>query len=281
MDLSGLLPARAYDELVRHPDRVLVGLDFDGTLAPIVDDPAAATIHPEAHEVLLALAVRVGAVAVVTGRPARQVLALGGLDEIGAEIGAMGKTLYVLGQYGNERWTSQERRVISPAPPKGLARFVADLPSLLRAAGEPDAFVEQKGLAVGVHTRRLPDPQGALDRILPVVSGRARSYGLAVEPGKFVVELRAPGMDKGLAIRRLVDEVGAGGLVFAGDDLGDVEAFRAVRALAAHGVPGILVQASSPDQHRIPDLAELADLEVDGPTGVLAFLRQYLRDTAP
>ncbi len=72
-----------YAALVARAADVVVGLDFDGTLAPIVDDPESAHIHPDAPEVLTALASAVRAVAVITGRPARQALALGGLDEVG------------------------------------------------------------------------------------------------------------------------------------------------------------------------------------------------------
>ena len=74
-----------------------------------------AHIHPDAGAVLVALAEQVLAVAVVTGRPARQALDLGGLEQVGNAIGDAGKELYLFGQYGNERWSSTNRRVISPA----------------------------------------------------------------------------------------------------------------------------------------------------------------------
>ena len=60
-----------YDAFVRVARRAVVGLDFDGTLAPIVDDPEQAHIHPEAAEVLVDLAAEIAAVAVIIGRPAR------------------------------------------------------------------------------------------------------------------------------------------------------------------------------------------------------------------
>ena len=152
---------------MRAADDLVIGLDFDGTLAPIVDDPESAHIHPDAGDVLVDLAEHVRAVAVITGRPARQVLDLGGLEEVGNAVGEHGRELFVLGQYGNERWTSTNRRVISPKPPRGLASFTAELPRLLRQADAADAWVEEKGLAVAVHTRRLDDPQAAYDRLLP------------------------------------------------------------------------------------------------------------------
>jgi trehalose 6-phosphate phosphatase len=266
-----------YDAIVADAARVVVGLDFDGVLSPIVSDPAAAWIHPDGPRTLVALAEQVRGVAVITGRPARQAIELGRLDEVGEELAAEGRTLHLLGQYGNERWSSAEGRVLSPPPPVGLADFSAELPGLLDSVDAQDAFVEDKGLAVAVHTRRLPDPHAAFDRLLPALSEAAERHGLGVEPGRMVVEVRAPGMHKGQAVRTIHDELGAHGVVFAGDDLGDVEAFRAVEKLRADGEPALLICSGSQEQQA---LVELSDIVVDGPAGVLALLRQLARDAA-
>jgi len=266
---------RQYAGVVRAADGVVVGLDFDGTLAPIVDDPEDAVIHPEGPAVLLDLAESVKGVAVITGRPARQVLALGGLDEVGDQLGSRGRDLYVLGQYGNERWSSHERRVISPKPPHGLATLMSELPGLLRRHDAADAWIEEKGLAIGVHTRRMADPQAAFDRLVGPVSEAAKSHRLTVEPGRLVIEVRAAGMDKGAAVHRMAEELDAGGFVFVGDDLGDIEAFRAVQELRAGGMPGLLVCSGSTEQEA---LVEMSDAVVDGPDGVMAFLRELIAD---
>jgi len=275
MEFHSASGGEEYAAAVRSRDRLLVALDFDGTLAPIVADPAAAVIHPDGPDVLTGLAGQARAVAVVTGRPVRQVLVLGGLDEVGEALGGAGRELVVLGQYGNERWTSTARRVVSPRPPAGLAGLIADLPGLLRKADATQAWVEEKGLAVAVHTRRTPDPVAVFDRLLPVLTEAARARGLAVEPGRLVIEVRAPGMDKGVALRRLVAEYDAGAVVFVGDDLGDVPAFEAADALRAAGLPALLVCSGSDEE---PALAALADLVVDGPDGVMAFLRRLTAD---
>jgi len=268
---------RRYAALVRAAAETVVGLDFDGTLAPIVEDPAQAHIHPEAGEVLAALADQVLAVAVVTGRPARQALDLGGLERVGNAIGDAGKELYLFGQYGTERWSSTNRRVISPRPPHGLASFTADLPRLLRRYGAEEAHIEEKGLAVAVHTRRLDDPGSAYDELLPALREQAARHDLVVEPGKQVIEIRSPGMHKGLVVDRLVEELGAGGFVFVGDDLGDVEAFEAVAALAKGGLPTLLVCSASEEESA---LVRLSDVLVRGPEGVLELLRQLTADAA-
>ena len=275
MDFTSPEGERRYAALVRAAASAVVGLDFDGTLSPIVDDPEAAHIHPEASDVLVELAAEVAAVAVVTGRPARQALALGGLDEVGNAIGDSGKQLYLFGQYGNERWTSTQRRVISPRPPQGLATFLRDLPRTLRAADAGEAFVEDKGLAVAVHTRRLEDPEGAFERLLPRLRELAERHDLVVEPGRNVIEIRSHGMHKGLVVRTLVEELEAGAFLFAGDDLGDLEAFEAVADLQREGMPTLLVCSASSEESR---LVALADVVVKGPEGVLDLLRQLATD---
>jgi len=275
MDFTSPEGKRRYAALVRAAASAVVGLDFDGTLSPIVDDPEAAHIHPEASDVLVELAAEVAAVAVVTGRPARQALALGGLDEVGNAIGDSGKQLYLFGQYGNERWTSTQRRVISPRPPQGLATFLRDLPRTLRAADAGEAFVEDKGLAVAVHTRRLEDPEGAFERLLPRLRELAERHDLVVEPGRNVIEIRSHGMHKGLVVRTLVEELEAGAFLFAGDDLGDLEAFEAVADLQREGMPTLLVCSASSEESR---LVALADVVVKGPEGVLDLLRQLATD---
>ncbi len=259
-----------YDAIGARLAETVVGLDFDGVLAPIVDDPAAATIHPDAASVLIGLAVRVRRVAIITGRPARQAVALGGLDEIADAIAESGRELHVYGQYGNEHWSSAGRRIISPRPPTGLSSFERELPRLLREAGAGAATLEDKGLAVAVHTRQLPDPAGTTQLLLPTLAKAAERHGLAVEPGRAVIEVRASGMDKGQVVHRLVDDLGAGGFVFAGDDLGDVAAFEAVAELRDEGLATLLVYSESDEQSA---LRPLADVVVPGPDGVLALLR--------
>ncbi len=275
MEFTSERSARRYDAFVAAADAAVVGLDMDGTLSPIVDDPALAHIHPDAPEALVDVARAVRAVAIITGRPARQALALGGLDEVGATIGGEGRELFVFGQYGHERWSSTNRRVVSPRPPAGLGRFAAELPAVLRRAGSESAFVEHKGLGVAVHTRRMPDPPGALAQLLPPVVELAQRHGLTIEPGRNVVEVRAPGVDKGAAVHTLAQELDAGAFLFAGDDLGDLKAFTAVTELRDEGLATLLVCSSSEEESA---LRELADVVVPGPEGVLALLHGIAAD---
>lgn len=275
MQFSSLEGEHRYADLVRVADHTIVGLDFDGTLAPIVDDPTRARIHPDATDALVELAPQVAAIAVITGRPARQALDLGGLEDLGEAIQAAGKELYLFGQYGNERWSSSRRRIVGPRPPRGLATFERDLPRALRLAGAADAYVEDKGLAVAVHTRRLPDPQAAFERLLPPLRALAERHGMVIEPGRSVIEVRSPGAHKGMVVERLADELDARGFLFAGDDLGDLEAFEAVEELEKQGLAGLRVCSASQEQSA---LLPLADVVVKGPEGVIEFLRRLRLD---
>ncbi|WP_300678214.1 trehalose-phosphatase [Nocardioides sp.] len=264
-----------YEALTQVASDTLIALDFDGTLAPIVDDPTRARIHPDAADVLVALAPKVAAIAVVTGRPARQVLDLGGLEEVADRMAEFGTELRVFGQYGAERWTASHRAIVGPRPPAGLAAFLRDLPRLLREADAVEAYVEEKGLAVAVHTRRLPDAEEAFARIKPVLSAAAEAHDLEVEPGRLVVEIRDGAMDKGIVVDRLITTLPAKGVLFAGDDLGDLEAFETVTAWAGEGLASLLVCSGSEEESR---LVPLADVVVPGPAGVLELLRQFAAD---
>ena len=274
MEFTSAAAREHYDAVRDVLDGVVIGLDFDGTLSPVVDDPEAARLHPGAPGVLLDLAEVVRAVAVITGRPARQAIAMGDLDALGNAMLDRGAELFVFGQYGNERWSATEQRILSPRPPAGLASFERELPGVLRRAGAADAYIEEKGLAVAVHTRRMDDPAAAFQAIVAPLATLAERHHLTIEPGRNVVEIRSGEMHKGQAVRTFVEEQQAKGVVFGGDDLGDIEAFEAVRDLRDEGLPGLVICSASTEQ---PALVDLADLVVDGPPGVVEALGGLLR----
>ena len=246
--------------LLGHPRRALIGLDFDGTLAPIVPDPDQARAHPGVRPVLERLSALVGRVAVITGRPAAVAVDYAGLH------GTPGLT--VLGHYGLERWEGGQ--LSGPPASEAVETVRRRLPALLESIGAPPGTsVEDKGRSVAVHVRRTGDPAAALALIEGPLRELATDVGLLVEPGRMVVELRPPGADKGGALRTLVEEVTPSVIVFMGDDLGDLAAFDAVGELRTEGIPGLLVCSGSTEEAA---LAERADLVVDGPPGVVALL---------
>jgi trehalose 6-phosphate phosphatase len=253
---------RGLAAVLADPARALVAVDFDGTLAPIVERPEDSRPADGALDALRALVDRIGAVAVVTGRAALDVVRLGSLDTV--------PRLHVLGHYGLEQWADGE--LSSPDPDPGVAAVRRRLPDLLATA--PDGVhVEDKGHSLVVHTRPAADPAAALDAITPRLADLARETGLETVPGRYVVELRPPGIDKGLAVRRIAGERDARAVVYLGDDLGDLTAFAAVEALRADGVPGVTVASVDPDATDTPrELAERADLVLAGPDAVVSWL---------
>lgn len=265
--------AAALRAIFDRPERTLLALDFDGTLAPIVDDPEQAVADPDAVAALAEVGALIGTVAVITGRPARTAVRLGRFT------GRLGlESMVVLGQYGVERWDGAEDRYVIPPEPAEVTAAADELPPILEALGFSGARIEHKGRAVGVHTRELPDARTAFSRLLPPLRELAGRHGLQLEPGRNVLEIRAPGTDKGTALRQLVSEVGARQVVFGGDDLGDLPAFETVEQLRTEGLSGLLLCSASAEEDA---LRSRADVVVEGPPGVAAWLQDLasqLRD---
>ncbi len=248
------------DALLGRPQHALVGTDFDGTLAPIVTEPRDARALPGAVPALTRLARAVGTLAVITGRPAADAVAYGGLAAVPG--------LIVLGHYGWQRW--QDGELAGAVSPPAVQAARQALAGVLSQAGAPDGtWVEDKGHALAVHTRRTADPESALRLLRGPLQDLAAQLGLAAEPGRMVIELRPPGVDKGTALTGLVTERAADSVLFCGDDLGDLPAFAAVRALRAEGIPGCAVASASVES---PQVSAAADLVVDGPEGIVALL---------
>jgi trehalose 6-phosphate phosphatase len=247
--------------LLAAPSRALVALDFDGTLAPIVDDPASARATAVAANAVRRLAGLAGTVAIITGRPAADAARFAGVADL--------PSVTVLGHYGRQRW--ERGRLSGSALPPGLAVARAELPAVLSSAGaDPDTWIEDKVEAVAVHTRRAAEPLAELDRLRTPLAELASRTGLTLEPGRLVLELRPPGADKGAALRELVAERAPTAILFCGDDLGDRPAFEYIRGLRAEGTPGLLVasgSAETPD-----DITDMADLVVSGPAGIADLL---------
>jgi trehalose 6-phosphate phosphatase len=252
--------ARLRAAVVADPLRTLLAVDFDGTLSPIVSDPAAAVALPEAIAALARIAPQLAAVAIITGRSVSQVVGVSDFD------GTAGlERLIVLGNYGSSRWQPQNGEVAGVARTPAIEAAAISLPYTLSELGAGAARIEDKGVALAVHTRGLT--KGTFDRLLPAISRLGMAFGLRVEPGREVIELRPPGIDKGDALRSLVAEFDPRVVVFAGDDLGDLAAFAAIDAMPR--VDGFKVYSASAEQ---PSLAAHADVVVDGPEGIATWL---------
>ncbi len=127
------------------------------------------------------------------------------------------------------------------APP-GLEELRVRLPGLVAGlVREPDVWIEDKSLSLVVHARLTAAPERVLGRLREPVEKAAAAVGLGVRPGREVLEICVPGIDKGTALRELLDGDPAA-VLYAGDDVGDLDAMAEVQAWAQRsGRPGCTV----------------------------------------
>jgi trehalose 6-phosphate phosphatase len=254
------------DELVAAaraalPD-LLVALDFDGTLAPIVPDPQDSRPVEGTGDTLRRLAEQGADIAVITGRDAATVLELSGFASIPG--------LVVEGLYGADTWTGGELSTLDEPP--ALHALRARLPELVAEHRTDErVWIEDKRLSLVVHGRLTDDPEAALDPLREPIASLAGELGLEVHPGRGVIELRLPGFDKAAALRRLLSQRAHRFVLFAGDDVGDLPALAQVRDLRAHGQSAAGVAVVSPD---VPEMGEAADVRVDSPVALVHVLRR-------
>jgi trehalose 6-phosphate phosphatase len=232
-------------EVVARSDRAGIMLDLDGTLAPIVSRPEDVQVLPGVHGILERLAGRVATVALISGRASGDVRRV--VDVPGVRI---------VGTHGLEDEP--------PLAPDTLRRIE-------EVAETVGAWVEVKGAAVAVHFRALPDPAAAAEATAGPLGRVAAAHGLELVPGKAILELMPVGAPrKGDAVQLLVEGDDLQAVLFAGDDVGDVDAFATLERLRAGGLWTCAVAASGPDV--APAVIEGADLVVEGPAGVVGLL---------
>ncbi len=245
----------------------LVALDFDGTLAPISPRPGDARPLGGVVQLLHDVRATGATLAVVTGRTVDSLLRV---SHFGAIPG-----IVIYGTHGAERWHAGHLR--APAPPAGLDELRVSLPGLLTSIG-PDLWLEDKGLSLVIHARLTADPDRALEILRTPVGEAAAAAGLGVRPGKEVLEICIPGVDKGAAIQELLSGDPAAAC-YAGDDLGDLPAIGAVNAWAERtGRPALTVAVSASGEGPV---AGQAGVTVPDPRALLRLLRQILAIPAP
>lgn len=240
------------------PARAGVFVDFDGTLAPIVDDPRAARPYPGAVGVLRALAGRWGVVAVISGRPAAF---------LAEHLAGAGRTR-LLGLYGMERAAPGSATVDTHPGAEPWRRVVEVAAGEAERSVGPGAGVERKGLSVTLHYRAAPDRAPVVQEVAAALAER---LGLVAHDGKMSIELRPPvAVDKGTVVADLA--AGLDAVVFAGDDTGDLPAFDALSRLRASGIVTLSIASDGPETP--PEVAAAADVVVEGPAGVMEVLRE-------
>lgn len=250
------------DPIRARPGVAGILTDFDGTLSPIAPRPEDARPVDGASGGLAALAERYAVVAVVSGRRAGEVAGL--LDRPPG--------VRCFGLYGLE----DEDGPVDPAAAGMVGRIQEVLPEVERTASlVPGSRVEPKALHVAVHYRGAADPQAARRVLVEGLGAVAGRYGFRIVEGKKVVELAPPeGPTKGDVVDRVTEDGALRTVLYAGDDLADVDAFAAVRRLAERGIGGVTVAVRSSEAP--VELIAAADVLVDDPAGLVRLFRSLL-----
>jgi len=242
--------AAALGPLRSQPGSAGIFLDFDGTMADIAPLPRDAEPLPGFSALLDELCTSYAVVAILSGRPSLEIRRL-----------LPARRIEVIGHYG---------AIGDPVARSSIRRVFEEVTAIADAV--PGAWVEDKGSTLAVHYRDAADRSEA-QRLL---SQRLREVGdrnaLGLLRGKMVLELiphGAPG--KGGALLREVLAHDLSACLCAGDDLADLDAFRAVERLREGRVYGVRVAVRSEETPE--ELCREADIIVDGPAGLLALLQ--------
>ncbi len=233
--------AAALLQVARAPV-LLVATDFDGTIAPIVADPASAAADAPAILALKRLAALPQThVALISGR------ALSDLTARTREVGAVHR----VGSHGGEFGGA----LVTPLTPEAQALFERVLEALSAIAQlGPGLMLETKPAAAALHYRNAED-RIARQASYAVLQGPASWPGVHTRCGKKVIELGVIETDKGIALGRLRRHVGATAVLFIGDDTTDEDAFAALETTDA----GVKVgPGESRARFRVADIAGVA-----------------------
>jgi trehalose 6-phosphate phosphatase len=225
---------------------VLIGLDVDGVLAPLV-------AHADDAALLEGMADSIGEIA---GLDAAHVAVVSGRSIADLERFGFGDDVEVIGSHGNE----VRGRPTSPLDVAESARLAAlDRHAVAAAATAGEgAWVERKPASVVLHVRQADRAAG--DSALEQFGREAAAVpGAATKPGSRVLEAFARSADKGLALLRRAAECGAATTVFVGDDVTDEDAF------ARLGPRDIAI--------KVGDAPTIAPHRLADPAAVLAWLR--------
>lgn len=225
----------------------LIGVDFDGTLAPFVDDPRQARAMPGSLEALTALAATGAVVAVVSGRDLETLRSVTGLtDEHGVEL---------VGSHGAE---SSAPLGLEAPDADVVAQRLQEWTELLAqvVTRHPGSRLEHKQGGVAFHTRSMPDDDA--DAALADAAASAElAEGADVLRGKSVLELGAHPASKGAALLALADLRGAAPILYVGDDVTDERAFT---ALGADDVTIKVGDGTTAAKHRLPGIEQVVEV---------------------
>jgi trehalose-phosphatase len=253
--------------LRERPGASAVLSDIDGTLAPIVQDPAAAAIPDEARKVLAELAERYAVVGCLSGRPAAEARRIVGLDQ-----------LSYAGNHGFELLAPGAKEPVLDEAVRGREDRAREFAESLDAAWLEGVGVrlEDKGPIQAFHWRGAPGEAAARMRAQEVAA-LAQGRDLVPRWGRKVLEVRpVAGIDKGSASVRLLREHSLRNGFYGGDDVTDLDAFRALAWMRGSGRLDAAVCVGIASDEGPAEISERADVVVASPQEYLEVLRALL-----
>jgi trehalose 6-phosphate phosphatase len=257
--VASALNVEALQPLRADPAHAAILLDIDGTLAPIVEHAADATVPEPTRQLVKALANRYGLVACVSGRRASEARAMVSVGTI-SYLGAHGAEVLRTG------WTE-------PMLDPDVEDWVRRMHEFGREVESSDlrrnrVRMEDKGVILAFHWRGAPDEDAARAAV-DAVAARAEAVGLRTHWGRKVLEVRPPvTIDKGSGISSLLDGSDIDSALFVGDDRTDLDAFRALAKLAEEGRLKHAVRVAVHSDEGPSELGSEADFIVEGISGV-------------
>jgi len=242
-ELIADLAPEVIDGLARTPI-LLVASDFDGTLAPLAAHPSQAEPDRQAVVALKALA----------GMPQTHVAIISGraLSDLAQRTGAT-DGVHLVGSHGSEFDLGFATMLAAPAR-EMLARLKADLSAL--AGALPGCLLEEKPAGFAFHYRNADQP-AAVKVVDLILDGPGRLPGVHVRHGKCVIELSVVETDKGKALERLRQRMGASAVLFVGDDKTDEDGFA---VLAGPDVSVKVGPGETAARYRVADTVGVARL---------------------
>lgn len=240
--------------------------DFDGTLSAFVEQPDAAAIAPENAALLDQLAAYCVVIALVSGR---------GAQDLRQRFDRSHITYY--GNHGMEAWRDGQARVVAAA-----ATWVEPLARLLAQAADQIAIegvlIENKGVTAAVHYRMAANPREARNVLRARLAPLCEQYGFRLTEGRYIWEIKPPlKVDKGTALREIIEDYALESALFLGDDVTDYAAMDMLSRLAAESgrrLFGVSVGVTHPTTP--PELFYHCDFIVNGVTEVTTLLRWLL-----
>jgi trehalose 6-phosphate phosphatase len=238
-----------------------VATDLDGTLSPIVTHAREARLADGAAEALAGVAARLEVVAIVTGRTPADARGMLGTD-----------AMLVVANHGAE-WLEPGQ---APDPAARATSEAVDA-AVSRLPAEEGMTLERKGASVTVHFRNVRDPEATRRRITDLLAGTGLP-GVTLHRGRMSVELRPSGSPtKGDALRHLVARFGLRGLLVLGDDVTDLDMFKAAAELRAAGKLSAAILAVAGGDEVPSQVGEAADAVLASPLEVVSLLRELAR----